>query len=167
MKKLFFVIVITALVFSLAGISVAAESERVVGDDIEIGEDEVKIVSISDDDGDMPVSDEVVFDDPDRDAVVGEDIEIGEGEFKIISLPAEDGDAPVSNDDANAHDRLEQDAVVGDDIEIGEGEFKIISVDAEESADAKNPFNWPLAAGIAGGVILIAGAVFFLIKKVL
>lgn len=52
------------------------EEDVPVSNDIEVGENEAKVVSVGIDASD--------------DAIVGEDIEIGEGEFKIISMPLED-----------------------------------------------------------------------------
>lgn len=60
--------------------------ERVVGDDIEIGEGEFKIISIDE-----------------NDAVVGDDIDIEDGEFKIISIM---DPAPVVGDDIDIGDDM-------------------------------------------------------------
>jgi hypothetical protein len=62
------------------------ETSPVVGEDIEIGEDEVKIVSIIEED----------------DKVVGEDIEIGDGEFKIVSLPSETQNTGIAGSKLNS-----------------------------------------------------------------
>ena len=113
---------------------IPADDGRVVGDDIDIGEGEFKIISI---DLDEPVDDtqRKAPDEPADDGrVVGDDIEIGEGEAKIISIDLEGGDA-----------------VVGDGIEIGEDEAKIVSVDDE----TKEFPVVPVAVG-TGALLLIA-----------
>ena len=70
-------------------------------------------------------------------------------------------------------DLAAQSGVVGEGIEIAEGEAKIVSLPDEAVEDMattglveeKAPFNWPLAAGIAGGVVVLGGVVFLIIKK--
>ena len=121
--------------------------ERVVGDDIEIGEGEFKIISI--DENDAVVGDDIDIEDgefkiisiDENDAVVGDDIDIEDGEFKIISI-------------------MDPAPVVGDDIDIGDDMAKIISIVEENEKDNK-----PLVAGISAGVIVLAGAILLLTKK--
>lgn len=118
----------------------SGQSSSVVGEDIEIGEGEVKIVSV-----DEPISEEPA------EPVVGEGIEVGEGEAKIVSV-----DEPISEDRTAP--------VVGEGIEIGEGEAKIVSVGEGEVPSAaggntagKNNNN---TIYIVIGSVLVLGAAF-------
>ncbi len=102
MKKLFAIAIVAAMLV-VPGLALAGDREdsKVVGDDIEIGEGEMKIVSIDEEVGpvvgdDIDIEDgmaKIISIDEDAIPVVGEDIEVGEGEFKIISIDEE----PASN----------------------------------------------------------------------
>ena len=98
MRKLMGLLLIICMVaFNSMAFAGETDNGRVVGDDIEIGEDEVKIVSLEGETGSV-VGDDIEVgegefkiisindEDLESDAVVGDDIEIGEGEFKIISI---------------------------------------------------------------------------------
>jgi len=90
MKKIFAITLIASLLvfpsFALAG----DEDSKVVGEDITIGEDEMKIVSVEDeaeyDESIAYVGLPVDTQADDGVPVVGEDIVIGEGEAKIVSV---------------------------------------------------------------------------------
>lgn len=212
MRKYMLLFLVMALVMSLAGVSAAAESVTepidevlmaeaeelaavtgVVGEDIEIGEGEMKIVSLPDDQGDgggtdavAPIApDELLMEEQKRVDAANEGSVSTDNDSGVVMTPVEDIDMPVSNSDSvdeltdeELADLAAQSGVVGEDIEIGDGEMKIVSapdvvgedieidddmakiVSVEEAA-----FNWPLAAGIAGGVIVLGGVIFLLIKK--
>ena len=159
MKKLFMFVLAFAVVLSLSGVAMAEEAaagdgeDRVVGDDIDIADDEMKIVSIEDDPDrvvgdDIDIADDemkIVSIDDDSDRVVGDDLELGEDEAGIVSV------------DDEAEDR-----VVGDDLELGEDEAGIVSVDDEAEDDSKLPM-----AAIISGAVLIAAGLVFLLKRVL
>jgi hypothetical protein len=150
MKKILcFVLMFTFLVFNTAVLATEdnksktvdntttqEETTKVVGEDIEIGEDEMKIVSVTDED-------KTAVEETDK--VVGDDIEIGEDEVKIVSV----------NDDASK--------VVGDDIKIGDGEFKIISMPMDESK--AGGFNAAYAIIAAGALVIVAGGLIVFRKK--
>lgn len=194
MKKYMLLTVVMAVVISFAGVSVAAESvsvtgdesvmaeatdltaatDDVVGEDIEIGEGEMKIVSLPDDQGDgggtdsvAPVApDELLLEEQKRVDAANEGSVSMDGDTGVVMAPDEDGDVPVSNSDSGdilsdeaLADLAAQSGVVGEDIEIGDDMAKIVSVEEDTS------FNWPLAAGISGSVIVLIGVVFLLIKR--
>jgi LPXTG-motif cell wall-anchored protein len=149
MKKILcFVLMFTFLMFNTAVLATEdnksktvdntttqEETTKVVGEDIEIGEGEMKIVSVTEED-------KTAVEETDK--VVGDDIEIGEGEVKIVSV--NDSDSKV----------------VGDDIKIGDGEFKIISMPMDESKTGS--FNMVYAFVAAGAVIVLAGG-FIVFRK--
>ncbi len=100
MKKIFAIAIVAAML-AIPGLALAGdpnqEDTKVVGDDIVIGEDEMKIVSLIEDEGpvvgeDIEIDEDmakIISIDEDAIPVVGDDIEIGEGEAKIISIDEE------------------------------------------------------------------------------
>ena len=141
-----------------------AATTGVVGEDIEIGEGEMKIVSQPDDQGDGGGTDAVAPKTPEE-LLMEEQMRVdaaNEGSVSTDNDPGvemtPDEDIVVPSDEELA-DLAAQSGVVGEDIEIGDDMAKIVSVEEEAS------FNWPLAVGIAGGVIVLGGIVFLLIKK--
>ncbi len=155
MKKILPFLLTVLLVVSFTGMVFArddaapAEPDKVVGDDIEVGEGEFKIISMPVVGDDIEIGDDEVkiisIQDPEPERVVGDDIEIGDGEFKIISI--QDPEA---------------DRVVGDDIDITDDEAKIISIGEDEEKD-NNPLT--VAAGVSFGLVAAAALVILLKKK--
>lgn len=215
MKKFLLTILVMSIVMAFAGMSVAAEAENVasddlliaeaaeaavmaattsvVGEDIVIGEGEMKIVSLPEDQGEGGGTDavapltpeELLMEEQKRvdaaNEVVPDDGSVSiENDPSLIMAPVEGGDTPVSNSDSpdelsdeQLADLAAQSGVVGEDIEIAEGEAKIVSlpeVAADDMAktiavEEEAPFNWPLAAGIAGGIVVLGGVIFLLVKR--
>ena len=198
-----------SVVMTFAGMSVAAEAENVtsddllmaeaaeaadlaattsvVGEDIVIGEGEMKIVSLPDDQGDgggtdAVAPDELVIEELKRVDAANEGVSNdGGSDPSVVMAPADGDDASVSitaeelseQELQELADLAAQSGVVGEGVEIAEGEAKIVSLPDEAVEDMattglveeKAPFNWPLAAGIAGGVVVLGGVVFLIIKK--
>lgn len=212
MKKFLLMVLAMSVVMTFAGMSVAAEAENVtsddllmaeaadlaattsvVGEDIVIGEGEMKIVSLPEDQGEGGGTDaaapltpeELLMEEQKRvdeaNEVVADDGSVSiENDPSLVMAPVEGGDTPVSNSDSpdelsdeQLADLAAQSGVVGEDIEIAEGEAKIVSLPdgaADDMAktiavEEEAPFNWPLAVGIAGGVVVLGGVIFLLIKR--
>lgn len=214
MKKFLLMVLVMSIVMAFAGMSVAAEAENVVsdsllmaeaaeavdpaattgvvGEDIVIGEGEMKIVSLPDDQGDgggtdAVAPDELVIEELKRVDAANEGVSNegvsndGGSDPSLVMAPVDGEDASVSitaeelseQELQELADLAAQSGVVGEGIEIAEGEAKIVSLPDEAVEDMattglveeKAPFNWPLAAGIAGGVVVLGGVVFLIIKK--
>lgn len=213
MKKFLLMVLAMSVVMTFAGMSVAAEAENVisddllmaeaadlaattsvVGEDIVIGEGEMKIVSLPVDEGEGGGTDaaapltpeELLMEEQKRvdeaNEVVADDGSVSiENDPSLVMVPVEGEDASVSitaeelseQELQDLADVAAQSGVVGEGIEIAVGEAKIVSLPDEAVEDMattglveeKAPFNWPLAAGIAGGVVVLGGVVFLIIKK--
>ena len=209
MKKFLLMVLVMSVMMAFAGMSVAAEAENVVsdsllmaeaaeaadlaattsvvGEDIVIGEGEMKIVSLPEDQGegggtDAVAPDELVIEELKRVDAANEGVSNdGGSDPSVVMAPADGDDASVSitaeelseQELQELADLAAQSGVVGEGIEIAEGEAKIVSLPDEAVEDMattglveeKAPFNWPLAAGIAGGVVVLGGVVFLIIKK--
>ena len=206
MKKFLLMVLVMSIVMAFAGMSVAAEAENVngedvvvaeagdpaattgvVGEDIVIGEGEMKIVSLPEDQGegggtDAVAPDELMIEELKRVDAANEGVSNdGGSDPSVVMAPADGDDASVSitaeelseQELQELVDLAAQSGVVGEGVEIAEGEAKIVSLPDEAVEDMattglveeKAPFNWPLAAGIAGGVVVLGGVVFLIIKK--
>ena len=206
MKKFLLMVLVMSIVMAFAGMSVAAEAENVngedvvvaeagdpaattgvVGEDIVIGEGEMKIVSLPEDQGDgggtdAVAPDELMIEELKRVDAANEGVSNdGGSDPSVVMAPADSDDASVSitaeelseQELQELADLAAQSGVVGEGVEIAEGEAKIVSLPDEAVEDMattglveeKAPFNWPLAAGIAGGVVVLGGVVFLIIKK--
>ena len=206
MKKFLLMVLVMSVMMAFAGMSVAAEAENVngedvvvaeagdpaattgvVGEDIVIGEGEMKIVSLPEDQGegggtDAVAPDELMIEELKRVDAANEGVSNdGGSDPSVVMAPADGDDASVSitaeelseQELQELADLAAQSGVVGEGVEIAEGEAKIVSLPDEAVEDMattglveeKAPFNWPLAAGIAGGVVVLGGVVFLIIKK--
>lgn len=219
MKKFLLMVLVMSVMMAFAGMSVAAEAENVVsdsllmaetaeaadlaattsvvGEDIVIGEGEMKIVSLPEDQGegggtDAVAPDELVIEELKRVDAANEGVSNesvsnegvsneGVSDPSLVMAPVDGEDASVSitaeelseQELQELADLAAQSGVVGEGVEIAEGEAKIVSLPDEAVEDMattglveeKAPFNWPLAAGIAGGVVVLGGVVFLIIKK--
>lgn len=209
MKKFLLMVLVMSVMMAFAGMSVAAEAENVVsdsllmaeaaeaadlaattsvvGEDIVIGEGEMKIVSLPEDQGegggtDAVAPDELVIEELKRVDAANEGVSNdGGSDPSVVMAPADGEDASVSitaeelseQELQDLADVAAQSGVVGEGIEIAVGEAKIVSLPDEAVEDMattglveeKAPFNWPLAAGIAGGAVVLGGVVFLIIKK--
>ena len=206
MKKFLLMVLVMSVMMAFAGMSVAAEAENVngedvvlaeagdpaattgvVGEDIVIGEGEMKIVSLPEDQGegggtDAVAPDELMIEELKRVDAANEGVSNdGGSDPSVVMAPADGDDASVSitaeelseQELQELADLAAQSGVVGEGVEIAVGEAKIVSLPDEAVEDMattglveeKAPFNWPLAAGIAGGVVVLGGVVFLIIKK--
>jgi len=206
MKKFLLMVLVMSVMMAFAGMSVAAEAENVngedfvvseavdpaattgvVGEDIVIGEGEMKIVSLPEDQGegggtDAVAPDELMIEELKRVDAANEGVSNdGGSDPSLVMAPVDGDDASVSitaeelseQELQELADLAAQSGVVGEGVEIAEGEAKIVSLPDEAVEDMattglveeKAPFNWPLAAGIAGGVVVLGGVVFLIIKK--
>ena len=209
MKKFLLMVLVMSVMMAFAGMSVAAEAENVVsdsllmaeaaeaadlaattsvvGEDIVIGEGEMKIVSLPEDQGegggtDAVAPDELMIEELKRVDAANEGVSNdGGSDPSVVMAPADGDDASVSitaeelseQELQELADLAAQSGVVGEGVEIAEGEAKIVSLPDEAVEDMattglveeKASFNWPLAAGIAGGVVVLGGVVFLIIKK--
>lgn len=156
MKKILALALITVSILIFQSIAFAAEKDvsAPVGHDISVEADEMKIVSIREEES----------------PVVGEGIEIGEGEMKIVSFEEASNnemEAPISGGGITAREgearitAIEETAtpVVGEEIAIGADEMKIISFTPDMAEKAGNNTVYYMAAGIV--VLLLAGALTY------
>jgi len=91
MKKLIPLFLVLIFVLSFTGFAYADDNEKIVGEDIEIGENEAGIISIEEPDEyseNAKNGENNLISAP----VVGDDISIGEEGVKIISIDNEDED---------------------------------------------------------------------------
>lgn len=93
MKKLIPLFLLLIFVLSFTGFAYADENEKIVGEDIEIGENEAGIISIEEPDEyseNAKNGENNLISAP----VAGDDISIGEDGVKIISIDNEDDGSP-------------------------------------------------------------------------